>query len=929
MCLATPCFLYDEAGEDFGVCQICWGWHHGDSSDITSTSTTTTSTTSTSTTRTAPAPPSPPPPAPPPPLTGRGRSRRCNADGDNSSDSERHLAELQAQLDAADDSELPAADAAGGASRSDTSGSTQQTLDVRRVPIPGAVPARTCAHAPVPELVQTTLLPLSTRARADDAFRRKYNLEDLPLFTEDEPDDNFRPSLAAPQCSATAAAAASDLAAAGRDGPANDVASVRSASMGSNSSGSESAVAATGPREATSICSSHPDIAKPDGGMVEVADANAPMPDPAPARAEVDPCVAAALEKDVVLDALGQARASTDIPSPTQFWGGDPQSIGSPPSSLTQPFVLPTGPAGEHGVAAAHVSPGRSGAWVGTDGARAAASAADGANGAAGGVGSSGADVGAGGAWAGAGAGVRACRTQRAPRGAGAGAGVGAAAECPYTESDDISAGVGCYLCPGYGGPRAQIFKCWGTLLEHCRLTHGIKHKKFEGTWLHTKGRETLNNRARRNLAVQARNVTRPNRRGAQPRGATADATDRSAWQQVPCWVQCNATGNPVTVRSNGREVPLACRVDNPCGSASAVPSNNASGAGRPGRRGARSAAAGVAGGGGGRATPQSGYLDGTTARAHDMPCDVPGGVGVSSSVGGGRLAAASSDAANASGAATRLAGVPEVTVRSKYALADVTRGHRTNYPVHIRSEAFELPDFDRFLMSVQDLGAGGRGDAKLAMQRIFHMLEVDGQRITSAEAASDPRVLVAIYTQDVLTDLVALPILDPMNTWTGKTWNAMKLYCDFLIGRLRKQLIASDDPTLAQYKLALEQLNADLKAGPTKRSAKARALRKNLRNSKDLERLRNLPGQSDQKGAVRDAMLNLKRIERQYGTLAVLPPAAQTIATFEIVGIIAFNGFMGRKGEWEIMSLEHVAAQLDAGLESDVQNKKRSDKRK
>ena len=54
----------------------------------------------------------------------------------------------------------------------------------------------------------------------------------------------------------------------------------------------------------------------------------------------------------------------------------------------------------------------------------------------------------------------------------------------PYTENDDIQAGVSCYLC----APEASKWFQWGGLMEHIRQKHSIQRTWMKGCYLYVVG---------------------------------------------------------------------------------------------------------------------------------------------------------------------------------------------------------------------------------------------------------------------------------------------------------------------------------------------------------------------------------------------------------------------------------------------------------
>ena len=67
-------------------------------------------------------------------------------------------------------------------------------------------------------------------------------------------------------------------------------------------------------------------------------------------------------------------------------------------------------------------------------------------------------------------------------------------------------------------------------------------------------------------------------------------------------------------------------------------------------------------------------------------------------------------------------------------------------------------------------------------------------------------------------------------------------------------------------------------------------------------------------RAAVLSAMLDLACIADMAGSEAAMDVASKLAATTAIVGIIHFNSFAGRSGEWQCMTKAHVQDQHDKG---------------
>jgi hypothetical protein len=59
-----------------------------------------------------------------------------------------------------------------------------------------------------------------------------------------------------------------------------------------------------------------------------------------------------------------------------------------------------------------------------------------------------------------------------------------------------------------------------------------------------------------------------------------------------------------------------------------------------------------------------------------------------------------------------------------------------------------------------------------------------------------------------------------------------------------------------------------------------------------------------------------LPQIKQQHHSAKELPAPVQSAANADLAGILWFNGFGGRKKEWEIMLREHCQEQFAKGLD-------------
>ena len=85
-------------------------------------------------------------------------------------------------------------------------------------------------------------------------------------------------------------------------------------------------------------------------------------------------------------------------------------------------------------------------------------------------------------------------------------------------------------------------------------------------------------------------------------------------------------------------------------------------------------------------------------------------------------------------------------------------------------------------------------------------------------------------------------------------------------------------------------------------------------RRGTDYDKILGFPPLSELQQGVHNAMLLLMKLKNDTVGRAELTQAEQGAATVAMVGILATNGYMGRKKEWETMDKNHVTQQLGSG---------------
>ena len=264
---------------------------------------------------------------------------------------------------------------------------------------------------------------------------------------------------------------------------------------------------------------------------------------------------------------------------------------------------------------------------------------------------------------------------------------------------------------------------------------------------------------------------------------------------------------------------------------------------------------------------------------------------------------------------------LPVVALRQVYLeqeppTTSLNSGRSKGWPFIVDTHSVVAADFRVYLMNVKNFHGQTLSDATRGVSRMLDMLESDGERILAMTMAWEPQILVSMFFNNIHGQMFQLPLLSPTLSWTRKLLEGFKLYCEFHIASVSEKYMMSEVPTWLKYKSTIEQLLAELRAGPTMRLNDEKAKRDNARRDSDRIKIRALPSVASLKTAVHRAMLALQAIERKHHAGVPLPSPAQRAATVAMVGILAFNGYLGRKTEWEVLAADHIQDQLRAGFD-------------
>jgi len=115
------------------------------------------------------------------------------------------------------------------------------------------------------------------------------------------------------------------------------------------------------------------------------------------------------------------------------------------------------------------------------------------------------------------------------------------------------------------------------------------------------------------------------------------------------------------------------------------------------------------------------------------------------------------------------------------------------------------------------------------------------------------------------------------------------------------------------ETKLTLQSLVEDVLPGYKREGIDFRKLANKKKHQFDAERLEKFPSTEQIKDAVLNAMVSLGSLSRDSAGKDQLDFSEKLNATTAMVGIIYYNSFAGRSGEWQIMTRAHMEEQAAA----------------
>jgi len=225
-------------------------------------------------------------------------------------------------------------------------------------------------------------------------------------------------------------------------------------------------------------------------------------------------------------------------------------------------------------------------------------------------------------------------------------------------------------------------------------------------------------------------------------------------------------------------------------------------------------------------------------------------------------------------------------------------------FPGKVDFLKFNLSEFETYLlMNTSMKDSDTRGYCLMNLKRFLNAINVP-------DDSDYLGVMCGIYKQGVLQKVAACPAMDVRYGWAREIYAALLHFATFCIAvanrrghHVAKSLIQSlVDETLTPM---------------NKRATSAKKTGAVHKKMMDSARMEYYPSAEQIKVEVRRAMARIAVIRDHCvaeGLLVDMPYALRLEAVTSMIGIIFFNSFAGRSGEWTVMKREYVEEQIRKG---------------
>jgi hypothetical protein len=161
---------------------------------------------------------------------------------------------------------------------------------------------------------------------------------------------------------------------------------------------------------------------------------------------------------------------------------------------------------------------------------------------------------------------------------------------------------------------------------------------------------------------------------------------------------------------------------------------------------------------------------------------------------------------------------------------------------------------------------------------------------------------------ESLLNGIMSQPLMHVKCTWCRKMLAALTSFCTY-------QILVCERKNWVECSRRIKLMRDEILPVYKTRCQKEKKLASARKHNTDRIRLQNYPEQQVVQAAVREAMLYIGRLAMDMEGHQQLTTSQRSAATTALVGIIHYNSFAGRVGEWQHMLKEHVKSQIEKGL--------------
>lgn len=247
----------------------------------------------------------------------------------------------------------------------------------------------------------------------------------------------------------------------------------------------------------------------------------------------------------------------------------------------------------------------------------------------------------------------------------------------------------------------------------------------------------------------------------------------------------------------------------------------------------------------------------------------------------------------------------------------DLRKGKNV-FPAAFESDDYVSAEYEHYLLDTKEYSQSVVYERRKALGRLFGALRIsacshkhtigDEQLVTLTAWGALP-VLLGMQKSRVIPQMEKSNLFAAQRTWTNKMLVSLHCLIEFQMKQCRQAREMSNCEKVLQLLIDdMEHYHA--------RSSSAKNTSNKKRQQYDATRLQRFPPDDIVKAAVKDCMLYLALLVRQWLHIARcdIPKHVLAFANTLVIGIVHLNGHAGRSKEWQIAQQDEVLDQLHKG---------------